>query len=129
MKPFDIEEFRLSAIRGVAQRQGKKLVFIPVGSHGGYKLMSPDTKLPHPRAFAGIFQAIPPRLVQVKVGLPITEEALEQMVIDTGETPNVILAKAIADLLPLEAQGVYKETLPRSGTIFSRAVDLFRRGS
>lgn len=134
MQPFDTTEFKLPAILKIARRQGKKVMFIPVGIHGGYRILSPNTKLPNMDAFLGLFQNPPPILVQVRVGMPITQEALQQLTDETGESPNILLAKAIAKLLPEQAQGVYRETpetpkLPRSGTIYSRVVNLFRRGS
>lgn len=132
MQEFNPKEFEASLICRIVNGQRRNVAFIPVGIDGGGKLLDPDIKIPGIQGIRALYRNPPPQLVQVRVGMPITQEALREITESSGETQNIILAKAIAQLLPVEAQGVFAPKLPRSGTIFSRlpvVAAIFRRES
>lgn len=100
-----MQPFSEGAIRSVlitAKIANKKVIFIPVGISGGYEVHNPNTKLPTKKALTAGFGLGNMNLVSIKVGLPIKQEDLEQVIQGSNnkeKLTNEFFAKKLEELL------------------------------
>ncbi|MEK7517309.1 MAG: hypothetical protein AAB583_02075 [Patescibacteria group bacterium] len=107
---FGMQKFKdMNTLIKLSEDMGNKILLIPVGIHGGYRLESPDNNRPTTRYLietvlrhpTNLWHPTKTSLVRVKVGLPINYENV------SVEDINTFLGETVAALLPPEARGVY----------------------
>ena len=114
MQELDWESIH-KLIKGIEER-GRKVVIIPVGTHGEFRISNPSNKnYPTARVLKQLYNPLNiPResILSVNVGMPMTYSEIKEILAKQGIEPNPqnigeYVGRTIAKLLPLEARGVY----------------------
>lgn len=112
MQKFNCDE--LHKLIGIIEtRYQRKVLLIPIGSHGAGKVINPDHRRPTREAIVKMLTLHPKPLMVVKVGLPIIWDSLVEQIGGqegrkaTAEDIGDFLGKTIASLLSSDARGVY----------------------
>lgn len=84
------------------ERQGKKSLYIPVGITGSPQVFDPTTNWPTEIAMRAANGLVDPRLVKVRVGLPIKSDEI------ADQNRSLVLGSRVAQLLPENERGVFR---------------------
>lgn len=113
MQKFNCGEL-YNLIEKIEARCQRKVLIIPIGSHGAGKVISPDHRRPTLTAIEEmLLKPHPKPLMVVKVGLPIEWGRLKEQIVEqkrgevTAEDVGNFLEKIVAPLLPSDARGIY----------------------
>lgn len=112
MQKFNCGEL-YELIEKIEARCQRKVLIIPIGSHGAGKVISPDHRRPTLAAIEQMPKLHPKPLMVVEVGLPIEWGHLKEQIVEqkrgevTAEDVGNFLGKIVASLLPSDAQGIY----------------------
>lgn len=112
MQPFESD---FIALQKATEKKGKRIVVIPAGTHGSFRLQNSEEHSPRPRWKPVLLLIIDPRrrsLVEVKLGKPMRWESLIDEIQERGEeinpdSVNSALGRKVALLVPLHARGVF----------------------
>lgn len=89
---------------------GKKMVLIPVGIYGSYRVLNPILKWPTGSVLFAAFLSGDPHFVDVEIGMPMPEEQILEELAGRQLTAEVVhhhLMRKIVDLTPSPAHGIY----------------------
>lgn len=112
MQKFNCGEL-YNLIEIIEARYHRKVLIIPIGSHGAGNVISPDHRRPTLTAIAQMPKPHPKPLIVVKVGLPIKWGHLKNQIEEqkgqkaTAKDIGDFLGKTIAAMLPPDARGIY----------------------
>lgn len=113
MQKFNCSEL-YELIQGIELKYKRKVLIIPIGSHGAGKVISPDHRRPTLAAIEQMSKLHPKPLMVVKVGLPrewdslVMEIGKQEGRQATAEDVGNSLGKIVASLLPPDARGEYR---------------------
>lgn len=112
MQKFNCDEL-YNLIKIIEARYHRKVLLIPVGSHGAGNVISPDHRRPTLKTVTTLVRKNPESMMSIKVGMPIKWSDLKKQIEErkgqkaTAEDLEEFLGKTIASLLPPDARGVY----------------------
>lgn len=112
MQRFNCDKL-YNLIRIIEARYHRKVLLIPVGSHGAGNVINPDHRRPTLATIVKLATPNPRSLMQVKIGMPIKWRDLKKQIEEqkgqkvTLEDVENSLGKTIASLLPPDARGIY----------------------
>lgn len=112
MQEFNCDEL-YKLIRVIESRYQRKVLIIPIGSHGAGNVVNPDHRRPTLKTAVELVKQDPKSLMSVRIGLPIEWDNLVRQTEEqkgreaTPEDIGDSLGKIIASLLPSDARGVY----------------------
>jgi hypothetical protein len=102
-----------SLIEIIEARYHRKVLLIPIGSHGAGNVINPDHRRPTLKTVSTLANKKPKSLMSVKVGVPIKWDDLKKQIKEqkgqeaTSEDLGDVLGRIIASLLPSDARGIY----------------------
>lgn len=112
MQSFNCDEL-YNLIRIIETRYHRRVLLVPIGSHGAGNVINPDHRRPTLKTLLTLAKKNPESLMSVKLGMPINWTDLKQQIEKqkgrkaTAQDVGDFLGKTIAALLPPDARGIY----------------------
>jgi hypothetical protein len=113
---MEFEADALPVILKIATKKERNVAFIPIGTSGGVEIFDPTKKAASLKAWLAASYLWTPKLVKVRVGLPVSSEELRHLAEQRSEEGakrliNSSLGQKIAELLPDNQRGVFRNGL------------------
>lgn len=107
IQPF-LEETVVTSLINRARRHGRGITLVPIGSHGPFHLLNPDTNQPGKEGWLAVAGLGKPDLIQVRFGMPFTGEDLKRKIPNLEPSAvNDFVIYQFMQLTPQEAHGAY----------------------